>query len=164
MYTAAECRHNLPHDGEPQTAACRDVCARGIRAVEAVKELWQIRRGGAYYQMQQAEASSAMERQYKNERIMAEADRRGMMLIDTNRVKELTAQELGKNVSEIDFYKIKLSVKDDDRKHRSYDDTDFRPIYKVKCFVGDVKYKLCFDAVSGDLLTSKVDYDDDDRY
>ena len=129
--------------------------------------------GGAYYHTQQAEASSAMERQYKNERITAAAEQRGMTLIDTDRVQQLTAQEIGRDVSEIDFYKIKLSVKDGDRKHRdgkherknrSYDDAAFHPIYKVTCFVGDVKYKLRFDAETGDLLSSKVDYDSDDIY
>jgi hypothetical protein len=38
---------------------------------------------------------------------------------------------------------------------------DFRPIYKVKCYAGKVEYELRIDAVTGEVLTSKVDVDDD---
>lgn len=38
---------------------------------------------------------------------------------------------------------------------------DFHPVYKVKCFAGNVEYKLRIDAVTGTVLSSKVDVDDD---
>ena len=38
---------------------------------------------------------------------------------------------------------------------------DFRPVYKVKCYAGNVEYKLYIDAVTGTVLSSKVDVDDD---
>ena len=37
----------------------------------------------------------------------------------------------------------------------------FHPAYKVKCYAGNVKYKLYIDAVTGTVLSSKVDVDDD---
>ena len=39
--------------------------------------------------------------------------------------------------------------------------SDFRPVYKVKCYAGNVEYKLYIDAVTGTVLSSKVDVDDD---
>ena len=38
--------------------------------------------------------------------------------------------------------------------------SDFRPFYKVKCYAGNVEYKLRIDAVTGTVLSSKVDVDD----
>ena len=38
---------------------------------------------------------------------------------------------------------------------------NFHPTYKVKCYAGQVEYKLCIDAVTGTVLSSKVDVDDD---
>lgn len=37
----------------------------------------------------------------------------------------------------------------------------FHPVYKVKCYAENVKYKLRIDAVTGTVLSSKVDVDDD---
>ena len=39
--------------------------------------------------------------------------------------------------------------------------SDFRPVSKVKCYAGNVEYKLYIDAVTGTVLSSKVDVDDD---
>lgn len=38
---------------------------------------------------------------------------------------------------------------------------DFRPVYKVKCYAGNVEYELCIDAVTGTVISSEVDVDDD---
>ena len=38
---------------------------------------------------------------------------------------------------------------------------DFRPVYKVKCYAGSVEYKIRIDAVTGTVLSSDVDVDDD---
>ena len=38
---------------------------------------------------------------------------------------------------------------------------DFSPVYKVKCYAGNVEYKLRIDAVTGTVLSSKADVDDD---
>ena len=37
----------------------------------------------------------------------------------------------------------------------------FHPVYKVKCYAGSVEYKIRIDAVTGTVLSSKVDVDDD---
>ena len=37
----------------------------------------------------------------------------------------------------------------------------FHSVYKVKCYAENVKYKLRIDAVTGTVLSSKVDVDDD---
>ena len=37
----------------------------------------------------------------------------------------------------------------------------FHPVYKVKCYAGNVEYKLRIDAVTGTVLSTKVDVDDD---
>ena len=38
---------------------------------------------------------------------------------------------------------------------------DFRPVYKVKCYAGNVEYELRIDAVTGTVISSEVDVDDD---
>ena len=38
---------------------------------------------------------------------------------------------------------------------------NFHPVYKVKCYAGHVEYKLHIDAVTGTVLSSKADVDDD---
>ena len=38
---------------------------------------------------------------------------------------------------------------------------EFHPVYKVKCYAGNVEYKLRIDAVTGTVLSTKVDVDDD---
>lgn len=38
---------------------------------------------------------------------------------------------------------------------------DFHPVYKVKCYAGNIEYKVSVDAVTGTVLSSKVDVDDD---
>ena len=39
--------------------------------------------------------------------------------------------------------------------------SDFRPVYKVKCYAGNVEYELRIDAVTGTVISSEVDVDDD---
>ena len=38
---------------------------------------------------------------------------------------------------------------------------NFHPVYKVKCYAGHVEYKLYIDALTGTVLSSKADVDDD---
>lgn len=38
---------------------------------------------------------------------------------------------------------------------------NFHPVYKVKCCAGHVEYKLYIDALTGTVLSSKADVDDD---
>ena len=40
-------------------------------------------------------------------------------------------------------------------------ESGFHPVYKVKCCAGNVEYKLRIDAVTGTVLSTKVDVDDD---
>ena len=174
--------------------------------------------GGAYYHHSQAEARSAMEKQARSEMLAAQAEQRGIVLIDEDHVRTIAADAIGKNVTELDFRKVYLTMKDHDdrngkpdkkhkhdRKHdrdgwREHDrdrhgmmpapaastdgsgqmsaaaptpamtpvqppvnmgQPEFHPIYKVKCYAGNVEYKLRIDAVTGAVLSSEVDVDDD---
>ena len=37
----------------------------------------------------------------------------------------------------------------------------FHPVYKMKCYAGNMEYKLRIDAVTGAVLSSKAEMDDD---
>ena len=167
--------------------------------------------GGAYYHHSQAEASSRAEKQARAEMVAAQAEQRGIVLLDEAKVRSIAAEAIGKYELELDFRSVYLTAKDHDRdgkhgkKHRDdrhdgrHDDRDhrdgrdthdrdehpgmmpqaapaqatdaangqpapqpmFHPAYKVKCYAGNVEYKLCIDAVTGTVLSSKVDVDDD---
>ena len=167
--------------------------------------------GGAYYHHSQAEARSTMEKQARSEMLAAQAEQRGIVLLDEAKVRSIAAEAIGKSESELDFRSVYLTAKDhdkdekhdkkhrddrhdgkhDDREHRDGRDTHdrdehpgmmsqaapaqatdaangqpvarpmFHPAYKVKCYAGNVEYKLCIDAVTGTVLSSKVDVDDD---
>lgn len=190
--------------------------------------------GGAYYHHSQVEARSAMEKQARSEMLATQAEQRGIVLIDEDHVRTIAADTIGKDVTELDFRKVYLTMKDHDdrdgkhdkkhkhdRKHdrdgwREHDrdrhgmmpptaapqaaspaaegtaapaapmdgsgqmpataptpamtpvqppvnmgQPEFHPIYKVKCYAGNVEYKLRIDAVTGDVLSSEVDVDDD---
>ena len=167
--------------------------------------------GGAYYHHSQAEASSRAEKQARAEMVAAQAEQRGIVLLDEAKVRSIAAEAIGKSESELDFRSVYLTAKDhdrdgkhgkkhrddrhdgrhDDREHRDGRDTHdrdehpgmmsqaapaqatdaangqpaaqpmFHPTYKVKCYASNVEYKLCIDAVTGTVLSSKVDVDDD---
>ena len=183
--------------------------------------------GGAYYHHSQAEARSTMEKQARSEMLAAQAEQRGIVLLDEAKVRSIAAEAIGKSESELDFRSVYLTAKDhdkdekhdkkhrddrhdgkhDDREHRDGRDMHdrdehlgmmpplpadtaqadgaaaqpapmraganapaaqapaaqpmFHPIYKVKCYAGSVEYKLRIDAVTGTVLSSKVDVDDD---
>ena len=190
--------------------------------------------GGAYYHHSQAEARSAAEKQARSEMLAAQAEQRGIVLLDEAKVRSIAAEAIGKTESELDFRAVYLTAKDhdkdekhdkkhrddrhggkhDDREHRDGRDTHdrdehsgmmppppaapaqadavaaqpapvadgaanvpaappangmqqnapqpmFHPVYKVKCCAGNVEYKLCIDAVTGTVLKSKAEIDDD---
>lgn len=171
--------------------------------------------GGAYYHHGQAEARSVAEKQARSEMVAAQAEQRGIVLLDEAKVRSIAAEAIGKSESELDFRSVYLTAKDHDRdgkyhknhrdgKHdawhdgKHYDgehrdgrymhDRDehpgmmpqaapaqataaangqpaarpmFHPTYKVKCYAGSVEYKLRIDAVTGTVLSSDVDVDDD---
>lgn len=167
--------------------------------------------GGAYYHHGQAEARSVAEKQARSEMVAAQAQQRGIVLLDEAKVRSIAAEAIGKSESELDFRSVYLTAKDhdrdgkhgkkhrddrhdgrhDDREHRDGRDTHdrdehpgmmpqaapaqatdaangqpapqpmFHPVYKVKCYAENVKYKLRIDAVTGTVLSSKVDVDDD---
>lgn len=146
--------------------------------------------GGAYVHNERAQAHDRIEAQARTDMIMAQAAQRGVTLLDTERIQTLTAEAIGKDPSSITYRKIKLTMKqhknewkrDHDRQEHGYSadvqqgaqpantigrtnvQPDFRPVYKVTCYVDGVKYKLRFDAVTGEVLSSKVDYDSDDIF
>ena len=167
--------------------------------------------GGAYYHHGQAEARSVAEKQARSEMVAAQAQQRGIVLLDEAKIRSIAAEAIGKSESELDFRAVYLTAKDhdrdgkhgkkhrddrhdgrhDDREHRDGRDTHdrdehpgmmpqaapaqatdaangqpapqpmFHPVYKVKCYAENVKYKLRIDAVTGTVLSSKVDVDDD---
>lgn len=167
--------------------------------------------GGAYYHHGQAEARSVAEKQARAEMVAAQAEQRGIVLLDEAKVRSIAAEAIGKSESELDFRSVYLTAKYHDRdgkhdkkhrdgKHRNkHDDREhrdgrymhdrdehpgmmpqaapaqatdaangqpaarpmFHPTYKVKCYAGSVEYKLRIDAVTGTVLSSKVDVDDD---
>ena len=171
--------------------------------------------GGAYYHHGQAEARSVAEKQARSEMVAAQAEQRGIVLLDEAKVRSIAAEAIGKSESELDFRSVYLTAKDHDRdgkyhknhrdgKHDAWHDgkhydgehrdgrymhdrdehpgmmpqaapaqaTDaangqpaarpmFHPTYKVKCYAGNIEYKLRIDAVTGTVLSSKVDVDDD---
>ena len=174
--------------------------------------------GGAYYHHSQAEARSLAEKQARAEMVAAQAEQRGIVLLDEAKVRSIAAEAIGKSESELDFRTVYLTAKDHGKdgkhgkKHRDgrhdreyhghnmYDhdghpgmmpqtsapnaDTagtspalmadgsnalstentvrqGFRPVYKVKCYAGNVEYKLRIDAVTGTVLSSKAEMDDD---
>ena len=175
--------------------------------------------GGAYYHHSQAEARSVAEKQARSEMVAAQAEQRGIVLLDEAKIRSIAAEAIGKSESELDFRSVYLTAKDHDRdgkyhknhrdgkhdawhggthdgkhydgEHRDGRDTHdrdehpgmmpqaapaqatdaangqpapqpmFHPVYKVKCYAENVKYKLRIDAVTGTVLSSKVDVDDD---
>ena len=118
--------------------------------------------GGAYMQMQQAEAHNAAKAQARAEMVRAEAAQRGIVLIDEDRVREIAAETIGKDVSELTMWEIKLKTRDHDKHHRNRaQDADFSPVYKVECHAGTMEYELRIDAVTGAVLSSKSEVDDD---
>lgn len=209
--------------------------ARLKKAVAFAVLIGIVSAGGAYYHHGQAEARSVAEKQARAEMIAAQAQQRGVVLLDEAKVRSIAAEAIGKSESELDFRSVYLTAKDHDRdgkhdkKHRDgkhdawhdgahdgkhYDgehrgdrymhDRDehpfmmpqptapiqadaaavqpaatadgaaaapaaqapapqpmFHPVYKVKCYAENVKYKLRIDAVTGTVLSSKVDVDDD---
>lgn len=158
--------------------------------------------GGAYWNHQQAEARSLMEKQARTEMIAAQAAQRNIILLDEDSVRTIAAEAIGKPLSELNFRPIYLDVRDHDdhdgkhknkRKHTHWEDhgtrlnheptalpqqtpasptgytaaseapiqPDSRPFYKVKCYAGNMEYKLRIDAVTGTVLSSKAEVDDD---
>ena len=184
--------------------------------------------GGAYYHHRQAEARSAAEKQARSEMVAAQAQQRGIVLLDEAKVRSIVAEAVGKSESEMDFRYVYLKEEDHDdrdehrdKKHRDgrhdrkHDDREhrddrraqprdgqpemmvpaqaapaqvdgeasqpatmagganapaaqmpapqpmFHPVYKVKCYAGNVEYKLYIDAVTGTVLKSKAEIDDD---
>ena len=190
--------------------------ARLKKAVAFAVLVGVVTAGGAYYHHHQAEARSVAEKQARSEMVAAQAEQRGLVLIDEDHVRTIAAEAVGKSASDLDFRSIYLTAKDHDdrddkrdKKHRDgkhdnkrdgkHDDgehrdgrymhdrdehlgmmpqaapaqaTDaangqpaarpmFHPTYKVKCYAGSVEYKLRIDAVTGTVLSSGVDVDDD---
>ena len=193
--------------------------ARLKKAVALAVLVGIVSAGGAYYHHGQAEARSIAEKQARSEMVAAQAEQRGIVLLDEAKVWSIAAEAIGKSESELDFRSVYLTAKDHDRdgkyhknhrdgKHDAWHDgahdgkhydgehrdgrymhdrdehpgmmpqtapaqaTDaangqpapqpmFHPTYKVKCYAGSVKYKLRIDAVTGTVLSSDVDVDDD---
>lgn len=147
--------------------------------------------GGAYWNHQQVEARSLMEKQARTEMIAAQAAQRNIILLDEDSVRTIAAEAIGKPLSELNFRPIYLDVRDHDDHHWEDHGTrlnheptalpqqtpasptgytaaseapiqpDSRPFYKVKCYAGNMEYKLRIDAVTGTVLSSKAEVDDD---
>ena len=78
--------------------------------------------------------------------IQNQAAAQGVTLIDEAAVKNITAKTIGVEESNIEFHKIKL------KNYQGKYSSEFKPVYKVKCFANGVKYEMRIDAVSGEIL------------
>ncbi|EKU72075.1 PepSY domain-containing protein [Selenomonas sp. F0473] len=137
--------------------------AAHLKKIAAVAALCAtVTAGGAYMHMQQAEAHNAAKAQARAEAVRAEASQRGVVLIDETQVRAIAAETIGKSESELSYWEIKLKSRDRD-KHRSdrTQDGAFNPVYKVECHAGNMEYELRIDAVTGQVLSSKSEVDDD---
>ena len=84
--------------------------------------------------------------------IQSQAAAQNITLIDEARVKNITAKTISVKEGDIEFYKIHL------KNYQGKLSTEFKPVYKVKCFANGVKYSLKIDAVTGEILK---DFDKD---
>ena len=88
--------------------------------------------------------------------IQSQASAQGITLIDEAAVKNIVAKTIGVEESNIEFHKIKL------KNYQGKYSTEFKPVYKVKCFANGVKYELRIDAVSGEILNDKDHFHHDE--
>ena len=84
--------------------------------------------------------------------IQTQAAEKNITLIDEAKVKNITSKAISVKESDIDFYKLQL------KNYQGKISTEFKPVYKVKCFANGVKYSLKIDAVSGELIKECDNY------
>ena len=117
--------------------------------------------GGVYYLHDQKVARKIASAQAQNIMIENLAQEKNITLISVDEVKSIVAKNIGVDAEQITFAEIYLKHSHDKGK-KHFDEHDehsenFQPIYKVKCFANNLKYKLYIDAVNGKILQSKVD-------
>ena len=71
--------------------------------------------GGAYYHHCRVEARAAAEKQARTEMIAAQAEQRGIVLLDEAKVRSIAAEAIGKSETELDFRSVYLTEKEHDR-------------------------------------------------
>ena len=84
--------------------------------------------------------------------IQSQAAEKNITLIDETKVKTIAAKTIGIDENSLTFHKCSL------KNYQGKLSSDFKPVYKVKCFANGVKYELRIDAVSGEIIK---DYDKD---
>ena len=114
--------------------------------------------GGVYYLHDQKVARKIASAQAQNVMIENLAQEKNITLISVDEVKSIVAKNIGVDAEQITFAEIYLKHSHDKgKKHFDEHSENFQPIYKVKCFANNLKYKLYIDAVNGKILQSKVD-------
>ena len=107
--------------------------------------------GGAYYHHSRAEALSMQEKQARSEMIAAPA---------ANPAPAAAPTDAG-TPSGTPAGTAPAPVAPPVQPAPMMGQPNFHPVYKVKCCAGNVEYKLHIDAVTGTVLSSKADVDDD---
>lgn len=137
--------------------------------------------GGVYWHRQKVNEHAKIV-QARTRIIEVQATRNNIKLLDNEKINELVAEAIGMDESSIEYRQIELTNKDnshysekDDKKHRKQNSihefnqeaspmpmepiTSTVPIFKVTCIANNVKYRLMLDAVSGEILSSKISSD-----
>ena len=148
--------------------------------------------GGVYWHQQETDAHMKIV-QARTRMIEAQAAKNNIMLLDREKIKEIVAEAIGLDGSNIEYKQIELTAEENDRysgkdvkKHKKDDKELVRnheftqkpvvmqtetvastatkvdnlvishPVYKVVCKANTIKYRLRIDAVTGQILNSKV--------
>ena len=137
--------------------------------------------GAACYQQQQEKLAHEQLLQARAAILESQAAQYSIVLLDTDTIRSLAAQTIGIDETAVTFREIALfngqekndkDRKEKDRRDRKEDKREheqpvtrqtaapapvFQPMYKVACQSGSLKYKLRIDAVSGEILQSKIE-------
>ena len=104
--------------------------------------------GGAYFLHQQKQAQKILAAKAQTTVLTNLAREKNIALVDENTVRNTVANLIGVDAQAITYKSIRLKERDKS--------ADFQPVYKVSCVANSVKYKLCIDAVSGNVVNVKI--------
>ena len=107
--------------------------------------------GGAFYLHDQKVTRKIASAQAQTTLIENLAQEKNIALIGVDEVKSIVAKNLGVDAEQITFAEISL------KNHSEKNIEVFQPIYKVKCYANNLKYKFHINATDGKILQSKVD-------
>lgn len=136
--------------------------------------------GSVYWHQQEINEHTKIV-QARTRMIEVQAAKNNITLLDSEKIKEIAAEAIGIDGSSIEYTQIELTAKNNDqhsekdaKKHKKdYEElvktepvastatkvdnlaTSY-PVYKVTCKANSIKYRLSVDAVTGQVLNSKV--------